>query len=78
MILREACVLTVMGLVIGVPIALGASRLIASFLFNTQPNDPRATAVALITLVVASLAASYGPARRATQIDPTTALRGDS
>ena len=75
MVLREVCVLAALGLVISVPIARGTSRLIESFLFDMKPNDPRALAVAVVTLVGAALLASYGPARRASRIDPMTALR---
>ena len=51
------------------------SRLIESFLFEARPNDPRAVAVAIAILLTAALAAGYGPARRASRVDPLTALR---
>ena len=50
MVLREVCVLAALGLAIGVPIALGTSRLIESFLFDMKPNDPRALALAVAIL----------------------------
>ena len=75
MVLREVLVLAGLGLVISIPIARGSARLIESFLFQMQPNDPRALAVALMALVAAALLAGYGPARRASRVDPTTALR---
>jgi ABC-type antimicrobial peptide transport system permease subunit len=75
MVLREMCVLTLLGLAISVPIARGLSQLITSFLFDMTPNDPRAIAAALTALLGAALVASYGPARRATHISPTKALR---
>jgi len=53
----------------------GSAKLIESFMFNMTPNDPRALAVAVVTLVGAALLAGYGPARKASRIDPTTALR---
>ncbi len=77
MVLREACVLTAVGLAISLPIALGMSRFIESFLFDMKPNDPRALGFALAALLGAALAASYGPARRASRIDPAAALRHD-
>lgn len=77
MVMREVLVLTVLGLLISIPLARGASRFIASFLFEMQPNDPRAIALALVTLVAAALVASYGPARRAATVNPITALRQD-
>ena len=64
-----------LGWLISVPIARGTSRFITSFLFGITPNDSRALAVAVVTLVGAALLASYGPARRASRIDPMTALR---
>jgi len=75
MVLREVGVLAALGLAISVPIALGSSRLIESFLFNMKPNDPRALALAVGILVSAALLAGYGPARRAARVDPMIALR---
>jgi macrolide transport system ATP-binding/permease protein len=75
MVLREVCVLIVIGLAIGVPTAFGTSRFIESFLFEMRPNDPRAMAVAAAILLGAALLAGYGPARRASRVDPIIALR---
>jgi predicted permease len=75
MVLREVCVLAAVGLAIGVPTALGASRLIESFLFEMKPNDPRALTLAALILLAAALMAGYGPARRASRVDPMVALR---
>jgi ABC-type antimicrobial peptide transport system permease subunit len=74
-VLREVCVLAAVGLAIGVPIALGASRLLESFLFQMEPNDPGALALAVLVLLSAALVAGYGPARRASRIGPMIALR---
>jgi macrolide transport system ATP-binding/permease protein len=75
MVLREVCVLAAVGLAIGVPTALGTSRLIESFLFDMKPNDPRALALAAVILLTAAFVAGYGPARRASRVDPMIALR---
>ncbi len=75
MVLREVCLLAAIGLALGVPAALGSSRLVASFLFGMQPNDPGALALAAATLLGAVLVAGYGPARRASRVDPIIALR---
>jgi macrolide transport system ATP-binding/permease protein len=75
MVLREVCVLAALGLAISVPIALRTSRLIESFLFDMKPNDPRALAPAVAVLLSAALVAGYGPARRASRVDPMIALR---
>lgn len=77
MVLREVSVLVAVGLAIGVPTALATSRLIESFLFDMQPNDPRALALAATILLSAALVASYGPARQASRVDPMIALRHD-
>jgi predicted permease len=75
MVLREVCVLVVLGIAIGVPAAVSTSRLVESFLFELKPNDPRAVAVAAAILLSAALSAGYGPARRASRVDPMIALR---
>lgn len=75
MMLRDVCVLAAVGLAIGASVALASSRLIESFLFETKPNDPRAVALATTILLISALAAGYGPARRASRVDPLTALR---
>jgi ABC-type antimicrobial peptide transport system permease subunit len=75
MVMREMCVLAALGLAISLPIASGLSTFVRSFLFQMQPNDPRAIAFAVATLVGAALLATYAPARKASRIDPVTALR---
>ena len=76
-VLREVCVLATLGLAISVPIALGTSRVIESFLFDTKPNDPATLALAVTILLGAALLAGYGPARKASRISPMIALRQD-
>jgi macrolide transport system ATP-binding/permease protein len=75
MVLREVCVLAALGVAISAPIALASSRLIESFLFDVKPNDPRALALAVAARLGAALLAGYGPSRRASRVDPMTALR---
>jgi len=75
MVLRRVLLLAAVGLAISVPAALGASRLVKSLLFGTQPNDPGTLALAGFVLVTAALLAGYAPARRASRIDPLAALR---
>jgi predicted permease len=77
MVLREALALGVAGLAIGLPAALAASRFVQSFLFQMKPNDPLALGLASATLVAAALLAGFGPAWRASRIDPWTALRDE-
>jgi ABC-type antimicrobial peptide transport system permease subunit len=68
-------VLVAVGLAISVPVALGASKLIASFLFDMKPNDPLTIVIAAAVLIAAAGIAGYAPARRASKIDPISALR---
>jgi predicted permease len=77
MVLREVCAVVALGLAIAVPIALATSHLIASFLFGTNPNDLRVLASATAILAGSALLAGYGPARRASHVDPMVALRQD-
>ncbi|HZM97284.1 MAG TPA: ABC transporter permease [Vicinamibacterales bacterium] len=77
LVLREVCVLAALGLAISLPIALGTSRLLESFLFDLKPNDPGALAGAVGILLSAALLAGYGPARKASRIPPMVALRND-
>jgi predicted permease len=75
MVLRRVLLLAGMGLAISVPAALIGSRLVKSFLFETQPNDPGTLALASVVLLSAAILAGYAPARRASRIDPLAALR---
>ncbi len=75
MVLRDVLVLAAAGLAIGVPSALAASRFVESFLFEVKPNSPAALAFAVAILLSAVLLAGYAPARRASRIDPMTAVR---
>jgi predicted permease len=77
MVLRRVLILAAVGLAISVPAALSASRLVESFLFETQPNDPGTLALAGVVLLSAAILAGYAPARRASRIDPLAALRNE-
>jgi macrolide transport system ATP-binding/permease protein len=75
MVLRRVLLLAVAVLAISVPAALIASRLVKSFLFGTQPNDPATLVLAGVVLLSAAILSGYVPARRASRIDPLAALR---
>ncbi len=75
MVLRRVLLLAAVGLAVGVPAALIAFRLVKSLLFETEPNDPGTLALAAVVLLSAAILAGYVPARRASRIDPLTALR---
>ena len=75
MVLREAMILAVLGIVIGVPAALAASRLVAAMLYGLKTTDPVTIVSAMAVLAAVALLAGYLPARRASQVDPMVALR---
>lgn len=75
LVMRQTVVVVAIGVGIGIGLALAASRLIGSLLFGIGPSDPFAVGSAVAGLIVVALAASYLPARRASRLDPTQALR---
>ncbi|MGC2660936.1 MAG: ABC transporter permease [Bryobacteraceae bacterium] len=75
MVLRRVLLLAAVGLAISVPAALVMFRVVRSFLFEIQPNDPLTLALACVILLSATILAGYAPARRASRIDPVAALR---
>ena len=75
MVLRQGMMPVLAGLAAGAVAALAIGRSIASLLFQVSPRDPIAFIAAAAVLLLVSLAACLVPARRATQVDPTEALR---
>jgi putative ABC transport system permease protein len=76
-VLRRAMAVSLGGAVVGILIALAASRVLASLLFEVSPTDPIALLGACgVLLAVAGLAA-YVPAYRASRVDPSRALQGE-
>ncbi len=75
LVMKEAAILAVTGILIGIPLAVGLSRYTKTLLFGIEPTNPvtyLGTAAFLLTI---ALLASLLPARRATRIDPLTSLR---
>jgi ABC-type antimicrobial peptide transport system permease subunit len=75
LVLREGIMLVVMGLSMGLLLAIVAGCLVKNMLFGVGPLDSLTVLVAMIFLGGAMLLASYIPARRAAKIDPMEALR---
>lgn len=75
LVLRQGLVLTVVGVVIGLVLSLALTRLVASFLNGVSPFDPVTYAAGPVFLAMVALVASGLPARRATRVDPSVALR---
>jgi ABC-type antimicrobial peptide transport system permease subunit len=77
MVLRESTVLLLVGVLIGSTLAVFASKWAASLLFELKPWDPVSIAVAVALLGSVSLLAAWIPARRASRVAPTIALRAE-
>jgi putative ABC transport system permease protein len=69
--------LVLMGLAVGIPASLAATRLLRSQLYGVEPTDPLAYAAVALALTSVAFAACYIPARRAADVDPMVALRQD-
>ena len=75
MVMSHGLRLTAAGIVIGAVAAGMLTRLMGNLLYNVNPRDPIAFGLALVVIAMASLAACFLPAWRATRIDPVQALR---
>jgi putative ABC transport system permease protein len=67
--------LTMIGVVLGVLLSLGLTRLISDFLVGVKPTDPLTYSAVAVLLILVALVAGYIPALRATKVDPMVALR---
>ena len=76
-VLQRSLALSAAGLIAGLLVALALSRLLASLLFGVGAADPATYAGVSALLLIVSAAASWIPARRATRVDPVTALRSE-
>lgn len=76
-VIRRTLRLTLAGIAVGLVLCFAVTRLIASLLFGVSPADPVTFAVTVIVLALVALVAGYLPARRASRIDPMTALRAE-
>ncbi len=73
--LRQSLTVVLIGIALGLPLALVCTRLISSFFYGLSPTDPAAIALSVLLLLVVALLACYLPAQRATRVDPMVALR---
>lgn len=67
----------VLGLVVGIVLALAAAKFVTALLYGVAPNDPGVLAVIAAVLLGAAAAAAALPAWRAARVDPVSALRAD-
>jgi len=77
LVFRETTHMILMGVAIGLPLALASTRLLSGFLYGLTATDPATIAIATACLVAAAALSAYIPARRATRVDPLVALRAE-
>ena len=75
LIVKQGMRVIVIGVAVGVGLALLSTRLISSMIYGVRPTDPATLGSASLGLVVVAFLATYIPARRATKVDPMVALR---
>jgi ABC-type antimicrobial peptide transport system permease subunit len=75
MVLREASWMALAGVVLGTLAAVWCFRLVGTMLYGLEPSDPAVLAGASLLLICIALLAGFGPARRASRVDPMQALR---
>jgi predicted permease len=75
MILRESSWLAILGVAAGLAAAFALTRFVRTMLYGLRPTDPTTLIAATVILLAIAIAAAYGPARRASRIDPMQALR---
>lgn len=75
LVLREIAVLTAIGIAIGIPFTLGASRVVGAMLYGLHGADTSSVLASVVALLAVALLAAYLPARRAASVDPVIALR---
>ncbi|HKG21968.1 MAG TPA: FtsX-like permease family protein, partial [Blastocatellia bacterium] len=77
MMLSNGARLTLIGIAIGLGVALALTRVMANLLYGVSTTDPLTFAAISVLLIAVALPASYIPARRAARVDPLEALRYD-
>jgi predicted permease len=77
LVMREAVVLVVIGVAVGVPAIFMVARFASSLLYDLSSTDPISLGAAGVVMLLVSLVAAYLPARRAARVDPLIALRDE-
>jgi putative ABC transport system permease protein len=77
LVLRETLLLVLIGIAIGLPVALAATQLIEGLLFGLTATDPLTIMLATSVMIVIAALAGYLPARRAARVDPMVALHNE-
>lgn len=75
LVMRQACLMLLVGLALGTALAMASARLVHGFLYGVTAHDGWTLACAAVLLLLSGLSAAYLPARRAASVDPVKALR---
>jgi len=75
LVIREVLILAGAGIAVGIPLALASARLIEAFLYGLKPTDSVSIVLATTLMLGVAILSGYLPARRASRIDPMSALR---
>jgi putative ABC transport system permease protein len=77
LVIGRAAMLTAVGVAIGILFALGLTQVLTALLYQVEPGDPSTLGAVAFLLTLVALLACFIPARRATRVDPVTALRAE-
>jgi len=77
LVIRQGMRLAVIGIMLGLGGAVAGTRVLSSLLYDVTPTDPLTLAGVAMLLAIVALLACWFPARRATRVDPTVALRSE-
>jgi ABC-type antimicrobial peptide transport system permease subunit len=76
-VIRRGALITGLGIVIGLAVALGVTRLLSFFLYGVSPFSPFAFVSVTLTIAATGIVASLVPALRATRVDPIVSLKAE-
>ena len=77
LVFQQSMLLSIMGSVVGLGVAIATARLLRGFLFEVNPLDPLTFCAVPLLMLLLALVAAWVPARRAASIDPMLALRSE-
>jgi putative ABC transport system permease protein len=77
LVIREGLVMAIVGVVVGVAVAVGATTIMRALLYDTSPSDPMVYGLMAVGALVVAVCACLIPAWRAMRVDPLVALRAE-
>ena len=77
LVIRQGMRLPILGLSVGMILAIPAAQTLRGLVYGVSPHDPRVFAVVVVVLAAVALAATFIPARRATRVDPRISMAAE-